>query len=180
MDYTLIRTSRKTLAIYIRPGGVVEVRAPLRCSKREINRFVTSKETWIEEKRKLVLARTEQRFTPELEAQCRKLAQEILPGKVAHYAGLMGVAPAQVKISGAQKRWGSCSSKGSLNFSWRLMLAGDDAVDYVVVHELAHLLEMNHSPRFWAIVARALPDYKIRQKKLKEIQCGLREGNDDA
>ena len=175
MDYTLIRTSRKTLAIYIRPGGVVEVRAPLRTPLREIDRFVASKEKWINEKRALVLKRKEP--GPAVEARCRRLAMEILPGKVAKYAGLMGVAPARVKISGAKARWGSCSAKGNLNFSWRLMLAGEDAIDYVVVHELAHLLEMNHGARFWAVVERALPDYTARRKQLRLLQRKLSEEN---
>ena len=175
MTYTLIRTQRKTLAIYIRPGGVVEVRAPLRTALREIDRFVAAKEKWITEKRALVLGRKEP--GPAVEARCRALAKEILPAKVAKYAGLMGVAPALVKVSGAKARWGSCSAKGNLNFSWRLMLAGEDAIDYVVVHELAHLLEMNHGARFWAVVERALPDYAIRRKQLRLLQRKLSEEN---
>ena len=80
------------------------------------------------------------------------------------------VSPAAVKINEAKGRWGSCSSKKSLNFSWRLMMAGESVIDYVVVHELAHLKEMNHSPRFWAEVGRVLPDYPGRRAKLKELQ----------
>jgi len=170
MDYTLIRSPRKTLAIYIRPGGLVEVRAPMRCAVREIDRFLASKEKWIIEKQALVLARAEPQEDPALEAQCRRLAKEVLPGKVAHYAALMGVQPARIKITGAKTRWGSCSAKGNLNFSWRVMLADDDAIDYVVVHELAHLMEMNHSPRFWAIVAQYYPDYQSACIKLRVLQ----------
>jgi len=167
-----VRSNRKTLAIYIRPGGIVEVRAPQRCSAREIERFVASKAVWIAEKQALVQSREQDRLalSPAIEAQCRARAHEILPERVAHFAALMGLSPTQVKISGAQSRWGSCSSKGSLNFSWRLMLADEDVIDYVVVHELAHLREMNHSPRFWAVVAQAMPDYKTRQAKLKALQ----------
>jgi len=166
MDYTLVRTSRKTIAIYIRPGGLVEVRAPQRCAKRDIDRFLASKKAWIEEKRGLVQARPRVEPDAALEADLRARAKEILPQKVAHFARLMGVAPARVKITGARARWGSCSSKGSLSFSWRVMLADDEAIDYVVVHELAHLREMNHSPRFWAVVEAAMPDYRERKKAL--------------
>ena len=175
MNYTLLRSNRRTLAIYIKPGGVVEVRAPLRCPVREIEGFVAAKARWIAEKQALVRARESSRpqLTPELEARCRARAKEILPARVAHFAAIMGLSPAQVKISGAKTRWGSCSSKGSLNFSWRLMLAGDELIDYVVVHELAHLREMNHSPRFWAVVAQAMPDYQRRRKLLKEFQGGM-------
>jgi len=92
---------------------------------------------------------------------------------VEHYAGLMSASPTAVKINGAKTRWGSCSAKKSLNFSWRLVMADDSVIDYVVVHELAHITEMNHSARFWAIVAGVLPDYKERQKQLKALQKRL-------
>jgi len=75
------------------------------------------------------------------------------------------------------KRWGSCSSRGSLNFSWRIMMADDAVIDYVVVHELAHLVEMNHSPRFWAVVAGVLPDYSKRRARLRLLNKKL-EGED--
>ena len=168
MEYTLIRTNRKTMAIYIRPGGLVEVRAPQRCPKRDIDKFLDAKAQWIEEKQALMLTRAQSKSEPDpvQEAKLRALAKEFLPRRVAHYAELMGVVPAGVKITGARTRWGSCSSKGNLNFSWRLMLAGEREIDYVVVHELAHLREMNHSPRFWAVVEAALPDYKERRKSL--------------
>ncbi|MCL2299342.1 MAG: M48 family metallopeptidase [Firmicutes bacterium] len=173
MDYTLVRTSRKTIAIYIRPGGLVELRAPLHCPKRDIDRFVAAKAGWIEEKRALMLARRRIEPDPALEASLRARAKEILPEKVAYFAQRMGVSPAQVKITGAKTRWGSCSGRGNLNFSWRLMLADDGAIDYVVVHELAHLREMNHSSRFWAVVEAAMPDYRQRRLRLKRLQAAL-------
>jgi predicted metal-dependent hydrolase len=105
----------------------------------------------------------------------RLLARRDLTEKVREYATKMGVEPSGIKINGAKTRWGSCSAKKSLNFSWRLMMADDDVIDYVVVHELAHIKEMNHSPRFWAVVAGVLPDYKQRQTKLKELQKRLSE-----
>ena len=175
MEYTLVRTGRKTMAIYIRPGGLVELRAPLNCPKREIDRFVAAKASWIEEKRALMLGRAQRQADPALEAKLRAQAKEILPQKAAYYAKLMGVSPSQVKVTGARTRWGSCSGRGNLNFSWRLMLADDTEIDYVVVHELAHLREMNHSPRFWAVVEAALPDYKQRRLRLKRLQAALVE-----
>lgn len=98
----------------------------------------------------------------------RRCAEIYLTGRVAVYSSQMDVAPTAVKISGAKSRWGSCSSKKRINFSWRLMLASDDAIDYVVVHELAHLTHMNHSKSFWAIVEAVLPDYRKRKARLKE------------
>ncbi|MDR0963482.1 MAG: M48 family metallopeptidase [Clostridium sp.] len=100
----------------------------------------------------------------------RRLAKRDLTKKAIAYAKIMDVNPASLKINGAKTRWGSCSAKRSLNFSWRLMMADDDVIDYVVVHELAHLKEMNHSPQFWAVVGSVLPDYEQREGKLKELQ----------
>jgi predicted metal-dependent hydrolase len=103
----------------------------------------------------------------------RMLAKRDLTNRVLDFAKRMGVTPAAVKVNGAKSRWGSCSAKKSLNFSWRLIMAEDDVVDYVVVHELAHIAEMNHSERFWAVVAAALPDYSERRKRLKALQKRL-------
>jgi len=103
----------------------------------------------------------------------RLLAKRDLTDKVLGFAKCMGVVPSAVKINGAKTSWGSCSSKRSLNFSWRLMMAEHDVIDYVVVHELAHITEMNHSARFWAIVEGIMPDYKERLQRLKFLQKKL-------
>jgi len=103
----------------------------------------------------------------------RRLAKAHLADRVAHFSKKMKSTPASIKINGAKTRWGSCSSKKSLNFSWRLIMADDDVIDYVVVHELAHTFQMNHSAKFWAIVASLLPDYSLRQARLKELQYKL-------
>jgi predicted metal-dependent hydrolase len=105
----------------------------------------------------------------------RMLAGRDLKNRVLEFTKRMAVMPAAVKINGAKARWGSCSAKRSLNFSWRLIMAESDVIDYVVVHELAHMTEMNHSPWFWDIVENILPDYRERRLKLKELQrrlCG--------
>ena len=95
------------------------------------------------------------------------LAKMILPGRVEHFAALTGLRPKRVKITSAKTRFGSCSSKGSICFSWRLMQYPPEAIDYVVVHELAHLKHMNHSPAFHALVAKYLPDHRQRRALLK-------------
>ena len=100
-------------------------------------------------------------------AELRKLAKKILKVKVAYYAEIMGLKYGRITITGAKTRFGSCSSKGNIAFSYRLMLYPEEAIDYVVVHELAHLLEMNHSPAFYKIVESVMPDYKERRKLLK-------------
>ena len=103
----------------------------------------------------------------------RHLAKKVLTHQVEEISHHMRLKPSAVKINGAKSRWGSCSSKGNLNFSWYLVMADEDTMNYVVVHELAHLLEMNHSSKFWKIVEDILPNYKQEKKKLKELQLTL-------
>lgn len=103
----------------------------------------------------------------------KMIAKNLLSNKVIDYAERMNVMPIAVKINSARTRWGSCSGKNSINFSWRLIMADDGVIDYVVVHELAHIREHNHSDRFWAVVAGMLSDYRERQARLKELQKRL-------
>ena len=245
-EYTLTRSKRKTIAICIRDGGV-EVKAPLRASQADIDKFVTSKQSWIEKNLAVSTEKKEQResfslnydstltyrgkqypiiarngsrigfddeqkhfyLSPNLSSEQLKcncaqiykmLAKRNLSERVKHFARIMNVTPTEVKVNSAKTRWGSCSrhkptakksnkfsalsmqqmvrnfqaaagvTTYNLNFSWRLIMADDDVIDYVVVHELAHITEMNHSPRFWAIVEGVLPDYKERQARLKKLQ----------
>ena len=221
MDYKLTRSKRKTVALYVRNGGV-EVRAPLKMPKRDIDKFVASKEKWITDRLVKSKEQSEQREAFELnygdtvlyrgkeylitakngshlgfddtsfymppdltseqiKAACvqiyRMLTKRDLTGNTLDYAKRMNVTPTAVKINGANTRWGSCSAKKSINYSWRLIMADDVVIDYVVVHELAHLTEMNHSKKFWEIVKNILPDYKRRQARLKELQKKLNTEN---
>ena len=95
-------------------------------------------------------------------------AKETITKRVSYFARLMGVSYRNITIREQKTRWGSCSSEKNLNFNWKLILAPPEVLDYVVVHELCHRLEMNHSPRFWAQVERVLPDYKVSRKWLRE------------
>ncbi|HKI97018.1 MAG TPA: SprT family zinc-dependent metalloprotease [bacterium] len=103
----------------------------------------------------------------------REAARRVLEERMAHYAACLAVRPAALRVKDQQRRWGSASAKGGLNFNWRLVLAPPPVLDYVVVHELCHLVELNHSPRFWAQVAAVLPDYRERQAWLREHGPGL-------
>jgi len=103
----------------------------------------------------------------------RILAKVYLDDRVTHFSKKMNTTPTSIKINSAKTRWGSCSSKKSLNFSWRLIMANDDVIDYVVVHELAHTFQMNHSSKFWAIVQDIMPNYRLHQARLKELQRKL-------
>ena len=172
IEYTLIRSDRRTLGLEITPQLTVVVRAPRRCRQADIDRFVAAHVDWIdrhlEVQRRRQVARAARQVTPEQEAELRRRAGEIIPQRVAMYAARMGVIPTGVKITGAQKRFGSCSGKNSLCFSWRLMQYSMEAVDYVVVHELAHIRHHDHSPAFWAFVERTMPDYRRRQALLRD------------
>lgn len=169
-EFELIRSSRRTIAVEIK-GGKVIVRAPLRMSKVEIEKFINSKADWI--KRHLEVSRQRQivpmeSFTPEQIQQLADAALQDIPQRVSKYATIIGVTVGRITIRNQKTRWGSCSSKGNLNFNCLLMLCPEEIRDYVVVHELCHRKELNHSTRFWNEVARVMPDYAVRRKWLKE------------
>lgn len=170
---TVIRSDRRSISLEITPAGEVLVRAPRRMPEAEIKRFVKEKSSWLEkhlakrEADKEVL-QAEGFFTDAEIARLTKLAKQIIPAKVAYFARVMGVTYGRIAIRKQKTKWGSCSRDGNLNFNCLLMMAPPEVLDYVVVHELCHRLEMNHSARFWALVECVLPDYKKPKKWLKE------------
>ena len=169
LTYRVIRSSRKTIAVQIVPGGEVLVRCPRRMSDGDIRRFVQSKSGWIEKHlEKQSAAALLPAFTDaQLQALARQ-ARQIIPERTAYFANLLGVRYGRITIRSQRTLWGSCSSKGNLNFNCLLMLTPPEVLDYVVVHELCHRKEMNHSSRFWAEVERVLPDYDLRRRWLRE------------
>jgi predicted metal-dependent hydrolase len=177
MDYTVIKSKRKTLALQIK-GEALIVRAPLKMSEREIERFITEHSEWIEKhlkksRERIEKAKKVRRLTDaEIEVLTER-AKMVFAERVAHYAPLIGVDYAKITVRRQKMRWGSCSSKGNLNFNYRLMLAVPEVIDYVVVHEMCHLLHMNHSKEFWYSVEQILPDYKSRKQWLKEWKCPI-------
>ena len=174
IPYTLIRSNRKTLSIVIKPGGEVEVRCPKRCSRREVDAFVQSKRDWIQ---KHLSAMAEKPSLPVLtQAEIRVLAKQaaaILPERVRFFAQQMGLSYGRITIRSQRTRWGSCSPKGNLNFNCLLMLAPKEVQDYVVIHELCHRKEMNHSAAFWAEVEKYCPDFRVHRKWLKDNGASL-------
>lgn len=169
-EYTLKRSKRKTLAVEVTRAGEVIVRAPLRMPEREILRFLSAQREWIDAHVALQKQREAAHPVPDAaeEARLKALAKEVIPPRVAHYGSIMGLAPTSVKITSAKTRFGSCSAKNGLCFSWRLMQYPMEAVDYVVVHELAHIVHKNHGKAFYALIGSVLPDYPERRKLLKE------------
>lgn len=175
IPYEIIRSKRKTYGISVASGGKVTVRIPLRGSERFAVSMVESKKNWIAAsvmKMQTIeptpLQKEKSPSQKRLEAIYREAAREYFPKRVSYFAYVLNVSYGKITIRDQKTRWGSCSSKGNLSFNWRLILAPPNVLDYVVVHELCHRKEMNHSPRFWALVESVMPDYKEHRKWLKE------------
>ena len=174
MDYRIIRSNRKTVAIEITPQGEILVRCPNRMAKRDIQHFVESKMGWISSHlAKLPAMQQIIPLTPDEINILSSQAKQIIPVRTAHFANQMGVTYGRITIRSQHTRWGSCSAVGNLNFNCLLMLIPPEVLDYVIVHELCHRKEMNHSPRFWAEVEKVLPDYRLRKAWLKEHGSAL-------
>lgn len=177
-DYTVIRSTRKTLALSLDREGRVVVRAPLLCPQSTIAKFVGDSARWIERQRQKAAriedaVREDGPITGEDIAALSKAMKKALPEKLERYSKLLGVTYSRVSVRCQKTKWGSCSFKGGLNFNCLLMLAPDEVFDYVVVHELSHLKHMDHSRAFWALVERADPDYREHRKWLKENGTAL-------
>ncbi len=172
MEYTVIRSKRKTISLELRPDGLL-VRAPRFATKWQIDRFVKDHELWIEkhreklEKRQRALKDVDRLSDEDLKELAKK-AKEVIPERVAHYAPLVGVTYGRITIRNQKTRWGSCSAKGNLNFNCLLMLTPPEVIDSVVVHELCHRLQMNHSDRFYREVRRVYPEYDKWNRWLKK------------
>ena len=169
IEYKLCRSNRKTIAIQVR-GQDVTVRAPQYVSEKSVEEFVCLKENWIRrhlEENKASENKKSDGLNPHQKAEMYEKARAVLGRKALDFARQMGVSFGRITIKEQKTRWGSCSSRGNLNFNWKLMLAPEEVQDYVVVHELAHLKEMNHSPAFYGEVEKIMPDYRLWQKWLR-------------
>ena len=169
MNYTVKYSDRKTLSITVRNAQVI-VRSPKNIDKRRIEAFVTKHSEWINEKVKQQSAKIN-RFNNLSESDIAVLktrAREYFNWKTNDFAAIMGLKYGKIKITSAKTRFGSCNSNGTICFSYRLMLYPEKAREYVIVHELAHLVHMNHSKAFYKLVESYMPDYKERKRLLKE------------
>ncbi len=168
----IIRSRRKTFSVQIK-GNRLLVKVPLGAGDREIADFLKKHERWIVthlEKAQASQQKAAEAGLLSME-EIRALADQalqVIPERVRYYAPLMGVTYGRITIRNQRSRWGSCTSKGNLNFNCLLMLCPPEVVDSVVVHELAHRLEMNHSDRFYAQVLRVFPEYPKWDRWLKE------------
>ena len=153
-DYTLVRSRRRTLSMELKRDGTVVVHAPLRLGVEKIDAFVAAHEAWLARARTRQAERLAAHPEPteaEREALLARARSE-LPQRVAHWSRVTGLVPTGVKITGAKTRFGSCNSRNSLCFSWRLMQYPDEAIDLVVVHELCHIAHHDHGPGFYALL----------------------------
>lgn len=176
VDYILIRSKRKSLSLRIDDHCQVVVRAPQRVPKREIDEFVSRQTEWIDRHMPEARRRMEQaqRLTPELLSELTGKAEREIPPLVRKYAAIMDVKPTGVRITRARKRFGSCSGRNSLCFSCLLMLYPPEAVECVVVHELAHIRHHDHSPAFYGFIDLFMPDYCRRERLLRNPPEALR------
>ena len=175
MKVAVIRSNRKMVAIQVNSDLGVTVRAPRSALEKDIEEILKKKEAWISkhiEKIKKTKERLEAESTEKLTREkVIALAEEalkVIPERVEYFAKVIGVTYGKITVRNQKTRWGSCSSKGNLNFNCLLMLAPPEVLDYVVVHELCHRKQMNHSKAFWLEVEKVLPDYKEVRKWLKE------------
>ncbi len=175
MKVTVIRSNRKTVAIQVNSDLSVTVRAPRSASEKDIEEILKKKEAWIskhiekiKEAKERFEAEPTEKLTREKVIALADEALKVIPERVEYFAKVIGVTYGKITVRNQKTRWGSCSSKGNLNFNCLLMLAPPEVLDYVVVHELCHRKQMNHSKAFWLEVEKVLPNYKEVRKWLKE------------
>lgn len=175
MKVTVIRSNRKTVAIQVNSDLSVTVRVPRSASEKDIEEILKKKEAWIskhiekiKETKERFEAEPTEKLTREKVIALAEEALKVIPERVEYFAKVIGVTYGKITIRNQKTRWGSCSSKGNLNFNCLLMLAPSEVLDYVVVHELCHRKQMNHSKAFWLEVEKVLPNYKEVRKWLKE------------
>lgn len=175
MKVTVIRSNRKTVAIQVNSDRSVTVRAPRSASEKDIEEILKKKKAWIskhiekiKETKERFEAEPTEKLTREKVIALAEEALKVIPERVEYFAKVIGVTYGKITVRNQKTRWGSCSSKGNLNFNCLLMLTPLEVIDYVVVHELCHRKEMNHSKAFWAEVEKVIPNYKEQVKWLKE------------
>ena len=169
--YQVVRSDRRTIAIQITDEGVL-VRAPRRMPERQIREFVQSREAWIRRHMQKLPA-PQPAFSKEELTALSSRARSVIPDKAARYAKLVGVTYGRITVRSQHTRWGSCSGKGNLNFNCLLMLVPEKVLDYVIIHELCHRKQMNHSAAFWALVAKNCPHWRESRSWLKQNGASL-------
>lgn len=170
MDFQVIRSARRTLSAEIRKDGSVLVRAPFFCAERLINAFLEdNKEKIVKKQKEMISLPKPSPITKEKREELRMFAKENILPRVEVISKETGLFYESVRITSARGRFGSCSSKNRISLSLFLSLADEKEIDYVILHELCHTKEHNHSKRFYLLVESFMPDWKEREKRLKKI-----------
>lgn len=174
VDYKLRRSRRvRRLRLAVYCDGSFVVTAPNWLSLNRIENFIFEKAQWV--LKRLKITRTRPRnlvFVTQSKREYKKLkaqALEIATRKVEEFNRIYNLSYNKITIRNQKTRWGSCSQKGNLNYNYKIALLPDELADYIVVHELCHLKEFNHSRNFWALVGQTIPDYKERKKKIRRL-----------
>ena len=172
------RSSRRTIGLEVKATGEVLARIPSRLPDKELKNFIEGHKAWIIRKTALVRQRAHRQAQlgiPPMAGLSRKEREAIrekIIRRVQYYSGQMGVTFGRVAVRSQKTRWGSCSSRGNLNFNYKLYYLPEELLDYVVVHELAHRRHMNHSKQFWQEVGKYFPEYRECRKRLKAVSEG--------
>ncbi|MFZ2555991.1 MAG: SprT family zinc-dependent metalloprotease [Minisyncoccia bacterium] len=169
MKYTLRRSTRaKYMRLTVQPGGTVILTVPHRVPEGMIEKFLAAHTEWIEKGVKRMqnlkaLPVSGRRSYLKHKEEARAFINE----RLAYWNAFYGFTHGRIAIKNTKRLWGSCSRKGNLNFSYALLFLPRELADYVIVHELAHLKEHNHSARFWALVHKHQPDYLLLRRELR-------------
>lgn len=168
LDYKIKRMKRKSVALYVLKDGTLEVRAPHRVSETFINDFVTQKKDWVI---KVKNKQSNYVALPEINAKdCEKLRFETSIKANSYLSQFSGKLPVKVNIRKQKSVWGTCNKNGTISINLLSCLLPDYLFEYIMIHELCHLIELNHSPKFWTLVSSYLPDWKTRRTALKNFR----------
>ncbi len=173
MEYSIIRRTRtRRITLSVTAKGIVRVTAPVLVPRAMIERFVQAKKTWIDDAREKMKMHRKSSFDGRgYSYHANKArAKKVISERVKYFAEQYGFEYARISIKNTSSRWGSCSTQGNLNFTYKLLFLPDHLRDYIVVHELCHLRQHNHSKKFWAAVASILPEYQEHVRELKKYR----------
>ena len=169
-----ISSRAKRLRIQVRPGGEVVATLPYGISRAVLDKFIVAKTSWIVRAVARMKKVSSQLKLPRADYRARRSeALRLVKSRIADLNQVYGFKFSSVTIRNQKSRWGSCSRRGNLSFNYRLLLLPPELADYVIVHELCHLQELNHSKKFWALVALAIPDPKKVRRELKHYSLRL-------
>lgn len=170
--HKIIRSQRRTIALQIGRDALLIVRAPLKASDQAIAEFVNQKRQWIIKNQTMIrernLLKPKWEISDKVRRHLKKKAKALFVERTKYHALRLGIEYETVKITSGMGNWGSCRGPGRLIFNWRLIMAPQQIIDYVIIHELIHVIHRNHSQRYWNKVAEVYPDYLFCKKWLKQ------------